>query len=155
MDRHFVSFMYGSYCFIALFYSISVMNYNNNNSDLSFCKRSRRGHPAVECFIGRGTPAHCILSSVSERLRLSMSELATSPSQSTLLLPVYDSIILIASSSTLEMRLTAFGRIYAGCSSSQIGCSSVPRLCTIPECAVCIWFLYHVPDLYFFLQYGY
>jgi len=101
----------------------------------------------VECFISRGSPAHGILSSVLERLRLSTSKLATSASLSTSFSPVYDLIVLNSSSKTLEARLTAGCGICAGGSSSQIGCSSVPQLCIKPECSDFIWFLYDVLNL--------
>ena len=85
-----------------------------------------------------------------------MSELVAFTSNSGSCLAIFLSIVSNSSLYRLEVRSESAAGcgVCRGRSSSQIGRFGVLRGCTKPECAVSIWFLYHVLDLYFFPQYG-
>ena len=103
-----------------------------------------------------GGSIHGVLSSESEQLRLSTSELLAFTSNSGSCSALFVSNVSYYSLYRLEARpasAAGYG-VCRGSSSSQIGRFGLLRVCTKPECAVSIWFLYHVLDLYFFPQYG-
>jgi len=139
--------------------SKSVLFLDGNHISSSDCScriTSLSDHPAVECLVSIGSSTSGVLSLVSKRFRLSTSESTLFSSRSSSFSPVYGSIPLNPFFSKLEVRskLAAGWGICSECSSSQIGYSNVPRLWTKPECLVSIWFLYHVLEFYFLLQYG-